>query len=78
MVVSLLSYKFTIMIPLGFALVVFYLYQVHRILVINKEIIEENNDAINKNITSLLNNQKVLSSDIKNLKKWVDENAKKS
>jgi len=46
--------------------------------VINKEIIEENNDAINKNITSLLNNQKVLSSDIKNLKKWVDENAKKS
>lgn len=77
-VVSLLTYKFKIMIPLGFSLVVFYLYKVHKMLLKNKEIIDENNDLINKNITSLLQNQKVLSLDIKNLKKWVDKNAKEN
>ena len=76
-VVSLLTYKFPIMIPLGFSLVVFYLYHVHKMLITNKEIIDENNDQINRSITSLLNNQKVLSSDIKNIRRLVDSNGKK-
>jgi len=67
-VLSLLTYKFQILIPLGFVLVVFYLYQVHKMLLINKQIIDENNTDINQSITTLLNNQKVLSSDIKLLR----------
>lgn len=46
-------------------------------LITNKEIIDENNDQINRSITSLLNNQKVLSSDIKNIRRLVDSNGKK-
>ena len=67
-VLSLLTYKFKVLIPLGFVLVVFYLYQVHKMLLINKKIIDENNDDTNRLITTLLNNQKVLSSDLKLLR----------
>lgn len=76
-VVSLLTYKFPIMIPLGFSLVVFYLYKVHKMLITNKEIIDENNERINQSITTLLTNQKTLSSDIKNIRRLVDSNGKK-
>ena len=65
---SLLTYKFQILIPLGFVLVVFYLYQVHKMLLLNKRIIDENTDDMNKVITTLLTNQKVLSSDLKSLR----------
>ena len=77
LVVSLLTYKFPIMIPLGFSLVVFYLYKVHKMLITNKEIIDENNERINQSITTLLTNQKTLSSDIKNIRRLVDSNGKK-
>lgn len=76
-VVSLLTYKFPIMIPLGFSLVVFYLYKVHKMLITNKEIIDENNERINQSITTLLTNQKTLISDIKNIRRLVDSNGKK-
>lgn len=77
-VVSLSTYKFPIMIPLGFSLVVFYLYKVHKMLLTNKEIIDDNNEKINQSITTLLTNQKTLSSDIKNLRRLVDSNGKKN
>lgn len=72
-VLSLLTYKFEATIPLGFLLVVFFLYQVHKMLLINKNIIDENNDNMNKVITTLLNNQKVLSSDLKLLRNEIDK-----
>ena len=75
-VLSLLTYKFQILIPLGFVLVVFYLYQVHKMLLINKQIIDENNSNINQSITTLLNNQKVLSSDLKLLRNQSHGNKK--
>ena len=43
-------------------------------LLLNKKIIDENNADINQSITTLLNNQKVLVSDIKLLKGLVDKN----
>jgi hypothetical protein len=73
-VLSLLTYKFQIAIPLGFVLVVFYLYQVHKMLLLNKQIIDDNTDDLNKTIITLLNNQKVLMSDIKLLRNLVDKN----
>lgn len=42
-------------------------------LLINKNIIDENNDNMNKVITTLLNNQKVLSSDLKLLRNEIDK-----
>jgi hypothetical protein len=72
-VLSLLTYKFQSLIPLGFVLVVFYLYQVNKMLLINKKIIDENTADMNKVITTLLNNQKVLLSDIKLLRNEVDK-----
>jgi hypothetical protein len=73
-VLSLLTYKFPITIPLGFFLVVFYLYLVHKALLNNKQIVDENTTELNRTITTLLTNQKVLSSDIKSLKIVVDKN----
>lgn len=67
-VLSLLTYKFEVLIPLGFVLVVFYLYKVHKMLLANKKIIDENTNDVNKVITTLLTNQKVLSSDLKSLR----------
>lgn len=73
-VLSLLTYKFQVLIPLGFILVVFYLHQVHKMLLVNKKIIDDNTADINKVITTLLTNQKVLSSDLKLLRNQVDKN----
>jgi hypothetical protein len=67
-VLSLLTYKFEVLIPLGFVLVVFYLYKVHKMLLTNKQIIDENTADVNRVITTLLTNQKVLSSDLKSLR----------
>lgn len=67
-VLSLLTYKFEVLIPLGFVLVVFYLYKVHKMLLTNKQIIDENTVDVNRVITTLLTNQKVLSSDLKSLR----------
>lgn len=67
-VLSLLTYKFQALIPLGFILVVFFLYKVNKMLLVNKQIIDENTADMNKVITTLLNNQKVLSSDLKSLR----------
>jgi len=72
-VLSLLTYKFQALIPLGFILVVFFLYQVHKMLLINKKIIDDNTADLNKLITTLLNNQKVLLSDIKLLKNEINK-----
>lgn len=72
-VLSLLTYKFKVLIPLGFILVVFYLYRVHKMLLLNKQIIDDNIDQLNTVIKTLLSNQKVLSSDIKSLKALVEK-----
>ena len=72
-VLSLLTYKFDALIPLGFVLVVFYLYQVHKMLLINKKIIDDNTSELNNVITTLLNNQKVLKSDLRLIKHEVDK-----
>lgn len=76
-VLSLLTYKFPIIVPLDFCLAVFSFYQVHKILMINKQIIDDNVENTNKYITSLLENQKTLSSDIKALKNIVEQHGKK-
>ena len=75
-VLSLLTYKFEVLIPLGFVLVVFYLYKVHKMLLANKKIIDENTNDVNKVITTLLTNQKVLSSDLKSLRNQNHDNKK--
>lgn len=75
-VLSLLTYKFQSLIPLGFILVVFCLAQVDKMLLINKNIIDENTVNTNKVITTLLNNQKVLLSDLKLLRNEINKNHK--
>jgi hypothetical protein len=57
--------------------VVFYLFQVHKVLLYNKEIIDKINSNLNESITSLRTNQAVLSSDIKSLKHLIHQNDKK-
>lgn len=75
-ILSLLTYKFQSLIPLGFILVVFYLARVDKMLLINKNIIDENTVHTNKVITTLLNNQKVLLSDLKLLRNEITKNHK--
>jgi len=76
-VLSALTYRYQVLVPLGFVLAVLYLYQVHRILLINKEIIDNNVQDTKRSITSLLNNQKVLLSDVKTLKNDIERHGKK-
>ena len=77
-VFALLTYKFPVIMPLGFILVAFFLYKMHKILLVNKEIIDKNTEDVNNSITSLLNNQKQLVSDIKKLKSIIDKHGKKT
>jgi len=67
-----------VLVPLGFILVAFSLFHVHRILLLNKDIIDKNTDDVNRAITTLLSNQKTIQSDIKKLKSIIDKNAKKA
>jgi hypothetical protein len=75
---ALLTYKFPVLMPLGFILVAFFLYKMHKILLLNKDIIDKNTNDVNNSITSLLNNQKLLVSDIKKLKSIIDKYGKKT
>lgn len=77
-VFALLTYKFPVLMPLGFILVAFFLYKTHKILLVNKEVIDKNTEDVNRSITSLLNNQKRLVSDIKTLKSIIDKHGKKT
>jgi len=77
-VFALLTYKFPVLVPLGFILVAFFLYKMHKILLVNKDVIDKNTEDVNNSITSLLNNQKRLVSDIKTLKSIIDKHGKKT
>ena len=43
----------------------------------NKDIIDRNTDDVNRSITSLLNNQKTIQSDLRKLKSYTEKNGKK-
>lgn len=75
---ALLTYKFPVLVPLGFILVALVLYKTHKILLVNKDVIDKNTEDVNRSITSLLNNQKALVSDIKTLKSIIDKHGKKN
>jgi len=77
-VFALLTYKFPVLVPLGFILVAFFLYKMHKILLVNKDVIDKNTEDVNNSITSLLNNQKRLVSDIKTFKSIIDKHGKKT
>lgn len=76
-VLSLFTYKYQGLVPLSLILVALSFYQVHKILLLNKEIMDKNTEDANRVITSLLNNQQTLQSDLKALKFIVDKHAKK-
>lgn len=75
---ALLTYKFPILVPLSLILVAFSFYHTHRILLMNKDIIDRNTDDVNRSITSLLNNQKTIQSDLRKLKAYTEKNGKKT
>lgn len=75
---ALFTYKFPILVPLSLILVAFSFYHMHRILLMNKDIIDRNTDDVNRSITSLLNNQKTIQSDLRKLKSYTEKNGKKS
>jgi len=77
-VLALFTYKFPILVPLSLILVAFSFYHMHRILLMNKDIIDQNTDDVNRSITSLLNNQKTIQSDLRKLKSYTEKNGKKS
>jgi hypothetical protein len=77
-VLALFTYKFPILVPLSLILVAFSFYHMHRILLMNKDIIDRNTDDVNRSITSLLNNQKTIQSDLRKLKSYTEKNGKKS
>lgn len=75
---ALFTYKFPILVPLSLILVAFSFYHMHRILLMNKDIIDQNTDDVNRSITSLLNNQKTIQSDLRKLKSYTEKNGKKN
>ena len=77
-VLALFTYKFPILVPLSLILVAFSFYHMHRILLMNKDIIDQNTDDVNRSITSLLNNQKTIQSDLRKLKSYTEKNGKKN
>ena len=77
-VLALFTYKFPVLVPLGFILVAFSLYQVHRILLLNKDVIDKNTDDVNGVITTLLSNQRTIQSDLKKFRYITEKNAKKT
>lgn len=76
-VLALFTYKFPILVPLSLILVALYFYQIHRILLKNKDTIDRNSDDVNHSITSLLNNQKTMQSDLRKFKSYTEKNVKK-